>query len=155
MKPRVTAGLAREAGGGGVGARRVDEAGMAAFGAALARDLRPPAVVAIAGELGTGKTTLVRAVARALGVTEPVTSPTFALVHRYAGAASTVYHVDAYRLRRPAEAADLGLDEMAAQPDAVVLVEWPERLGSELPEPTTRIRLSYTEDLDVRAIEVG
>lgn len=137
-----------------MGAQRVDEAGLAAVGAELARGLRPPAVVAIAGELGAGKTTLVRAIARALGVTEPVTSPTFALVHRYAGSATTIYHVDAYRLRRPAEAADLGLDEMAAQPDAVVLVEWPERLGDELPEPTSRIRLSYTEDLDIRAIEV-
>ncbi len=140
-----------------MGARRVDEAALTRFGAELARSLRPPppAVVAIAGELGAGKTTLVRAIARGLGVTEPVTSPTFALVHRYEGAAGAVYHVDAYRLRRPADAADLGLDDMVAEPDAVVLIEWPERLGSAMPAPTHRITLAYADDPLLRTLEVG
>jgi tRNA threonylcarbamoyladenosine biosynthesis protein TsaE len=139
-----------------VGARRVDEAALARFGAEFARSLRPPppVVVAMAGDLGTGKTTLVRAIARALGVTEPVTSPTFALVHRYAGVATTVYHVDAYRLRRAADAADLGLDDMLGEPDSVVLIEWPERLGDALPPVTHRIALAYTEDPLVRELEV-
>ena len=67
-----------------MGGRRVAEPELARLGGELAAAFRcpPPAVVAISGELGTGKTTLVRAIARALGVTEPVTSPTFALVHR-------------------------------------------------------------------------
>ena len=82
-----------------MGGRRVAEAELARFGEAFARSLRPPPAVAvgIAGDLGAGKTTLVRAIARGLGVDEPVTSPTFALVHRYAGQGATVYHVDAYR----------------------------------------------------------
>ena len=140
-----------------MGARRVDEAALAAFGVEFARSLRPPpaAVVAIAGELGAGKTTLVRAIARGLGVTEPVTSPTFALVHRYEGTATPVYHVDAYRLRRPADAADLGLDDMVAERNAVVLIEWPERLGSAMPAATHRIALSYTDDPLLRALEVA
>ncbi len=137
-----------------MGARRVDEAALAAFGAEFARALRRPAVVAIAGELGAGKTTLVRAIARALGVTEPVTSPTFALVHRYEGAATTVYHVDAYRLRRPADAADLGLDDMTAERDSVVLIEWPERLGGAMPAATHRISLAYDDDPLFRRLEV-
>ena len=139
-----------------MGGRRVDEGALARFGAEFARALRPPppVVVAIAGELGTGKTTLVRAVARALGVTEPVTSPTFALVHRYTGTATTVYHVDAYRLRRAADAADLGLDDMLDEPHSVVLIEWPERLGEALPEPAHRITLAYTDDPLLRELDV-
>ena len=139
-----------------MGGRRVDEAELARFGAEFARGLRPPppVVVAIGGELGAGKTTVVRAIARALGVTEPVTSPTFALVHRYAGAAATVDHVDAYRLRRAADAADLGLDDMLAERDSVVLIEWPERLGAALPPPQHRVRLAYADDPTIRLLEV-
>jgi tRNA threonylcarbamoyladenosine biosynthesis protein TsaE len=139
-----------------VDGRRVAEPELARLGAELAGAFRPPppVVVAITGDLGTGKTTLVRAIARALGVTEPVTSPTFALVHRYAGRATSVYHVDAYRLRRAADAADLGLDDMLAEPDSVVLIEWPERLGEALPAPTHRIALAYTDDPLMRTVSV-
>ncbi len=141
-----------------MGERRVDEAALAAFGAEFARGLRPPPAVAvgIAGELGTGKTTLVRAIARALGVTEPVTSPTFALVHRYRAArdpVATVYHVDAYRLRKPEEAVDLGIDDAMGESDSVVLIEWPERLGDFLPELAHRIRLAYADAPDLRTLE--
>ncbi len=136
--------------------RRVDEAGLARFGEEFARRLRPPpaVVVAVSGELGAGKTTLIRAVARGLGVTEPVTSPTFALVHRYAGAGSGVYHVDAYRLRRAADAADLGLDDMLAEA-AVVLIEWPEKLGAALPPVDHRIALAYADDPLLRTLELA
>jgi tRNA threonylcarbamoyladenosine biosynthesis protein TsaE len=134
--------------------RRVDEAALARFGEELSRSLRPPVAVGIAGELGTGKTTLVRAIAHGLGVTEPVTSPTFALVHRYAGAGTTVYHVDGYRLKKPAEAADLGLDDALAEKDSVILVEWPERLGLALPPLAHTIRLAYTDDPQIRTLEV-
>lgn len=139
-----------------MGGRRVDEAALARFGEAFARSLRPPPSVAvgIAGELGTGKTTLVRAIARGLGVREPVTSPTFALVHRYAGMRTTVYHVDAYRLKPSDWAADLGLDDALAERDSVVLIEWPERLGRALPPLAHRIRLAYTEDDAIRELEV-
>ncbi|HVM42064.1 MAG TPA: tRNA (adenosine(37)-N6)-threonylcarbamoyltransferase complex ATPase subunit type 1 TsaE [Gemmatimonadales bacterium] len=139
-----------------MGGRRVDEAALERFGAELAGRLRPPppVVVAIGGELGTGKTTLVRAIARALGVREPVTSPTFALVHRYAGTGVTIYHVDAYRLRRAADAADLGLDDMLAEPDSVVLIEWPERLGPAMPPATLRVALAYAGDPLLRTVEV-
>jgi len=131
----------------------VDEAELEAWGAAFARGLRAPVVVGISGDLGTGKTTLVRSVARALGVKGPVTSPTFALVHRYDGGDVTVYHVDAYRLTSPAEAADLGFDEMLADPRAVVLVEWPERLGAAAPPQTHRISLAYGGDDGHRRLE--
>ncbi len=136
--------------------RRVDEAALARFGEEFARALRPPppVVVGITGELGTGKTTLVRANAGGLGVEEPVTSPTFALVHRYAGRGATVYHVDGYRLKAPSEALDLGLDDILSEPDSVVLIEWPERLGKLLPVLSHRIDLRYTDDPLIRTLEV-
>lgn len=137
-----------------MGGRRVDEAALARFGEEFARTLRPPVAIGIAGELGTGKTTLVKAIARALGVRESVTSPTFALVHRYAGAGTTVYHVDGYRLRKPGEAADLGLDDALAEPDSVVLIEWPERLGSGLPPLAHHIVLEYADDPLIRVLSV-
>lgn len=133
--------------------RLVDEAALAAWGAAFAARLRLPAVVGLSGELGAGKTTLIRAIATGLGVTAPVTSPTFALVHRYDGAACTVYHVDGYRLKRPAEAIDLGIDDMLHEQDVVILIEWPERLGATLPPLTHRIALAHTDDDLVRCLE--
>ena len=124
----------------------VDEAGLAAWGRAFALSLPRPAVVALQGELGAGKTTLARAISAALGVREPVTSPTFALVHRYSANGTRVYHVDAYRLKADDEARDLGFDEMLSDPQAVILVEWPERLGAHAPPFTHRVRLAYAGD---------
>jgi tRNA threonylcarbamoyladenosine biosynthesis protein TsaE len=121
--------------------RLVAEDELRAWGEAFGRTLARPAVVAVSGELGAGKTTLIRAIAAGMGVTEPVTSPTFALVHRYVSPGGSVYHVDAYRLK-PRDTADLGLDDMLAEPDAVVLIEWPERLGDAAPPFTHRIRLA-------------
>lgn len=136
-----------------MGSARVDEAQLAAWGGEFARGLTPPAVVGISGELGAGKTTLVRAIASGLGVAEPVTSPTFALVHRYAARGVTVYHVDAYRVKCPDDAVDLGFDDMLAEPDAVVLIEWPERLGAAAPALTHRVALAHTGEDGTRRLE--
>jgi len=135
-----------------VGSVRVDEAGLAAWGREFAASVRAPVVVGLSGELGAGKTTLVRAIAGALGVTQPVTSPTFAFVHRYDGRAVTVFHVDAYRIRRDDETRDLGFDEMLAEPGAVVLIEWPERLGAAAPRLDHHLRLAYGPDPRTREI---
>ncbi len=134
---------------------RVNEAQLADWGRTFAGTLAPPATVGVSGELGAGKTTLIRAIAAALGVREPVTSPTFALVHRYEGPAVTVYHVDAYRLRRPEDARDLGIEDMQADPRAVVLVEWPERLGHRAPAFTHRIALGYADEPGARQVEAS
>jgi tRNA threonylcarbamoyladenosine biosynthesis protein TsaE len=136
-----------------VGSARVDEAQLAAWGEGFARALRRPAVVALSGELGAGKTTLVRAIARGLGVSDPVTSPTFALVHRYQAGGAPVWHVDAYRLKPADDVRDLGFEEMAKEPQGVVLVEWPERLGVAAPDFTHRIHLGYTDEDGIRHLE--
>ncbi len=130
----------------------VDEPGLVAWGRAFAATLRPPVVVGLSGELGAGKTTLVRAIAGALGVTQPVTSPTFALVHRYDGPGVTVYHVDAYRLRQDDEARDLGFEDMLADPGAVVLIEWPERLAAAAPRLDHHLHLAYGPDAATREL---
>jgi tRNA threonylcarbamoyladenosine biosynthesis protein TsaE len=112
-----------------------------ALGAELAGALRPGDVVLVSGELGSGKTTLVRGAARALGVTAPVTSPTFTIGRRYGGDVP-VAHVDLYRLdslagEDPALLADyLG-------PDLVTFVEWPERAGGRAPDAAWRVRLEH------------
>jgi tRNA threonylcarbamoyladenosine biosynthesis protein TsaE len=91
-----------------------------------------PRLVILRGDLGAGKTTLVKGIVAALGAADPeeVTSPTFTLVHEYQGTRVKVYHLDLYRLETERELATLGLEEMIAQPDALVLVEWGEKFAS-------------------------
>ncbi len=108
------------------------EAQLAEWAAECAARLAWPSCVAIHGELGAGKTTLVRALAAALGVTDAVTSPTYALVHEYRAPRGVVHHLDLYRLDRPEQLAQLGWDEMLGS-SGIVLVEWPERAGDALP----------------------
>ena len=110
--------------------RSVD--GTLALGEKLAEILRPPMLVILRGEVGAGKTTLVKGIAAALGaaVEEDVTSPTFTLVHEYENERVHLFHLDLYRLEREEQIAVLGLEEMLAEPNALVLVEWGERFES-------------------------
>jgi len=94
-----------------------------AIAAALAALLRAGDLVVLAGEMGAGKTRFAAALCRALGVGEPVTSPTFNLVHRHLTAGGEIWHVDVYRLERSAEVDDLGLAD-ALEDGAIVIVEW-------------------------------
>ncbi len=106
--------------------------GTLALGEKLAEILRPPMLVILRGEVGAGKTTLVKGIAAALGaaVEEDVTSPTFTLVHEYESERVHLFHLDLYRLEREEQIAVLGLEEMMAEPNALVLVEWGERFES-------------------------
>jgi len=117
---------------------------MVAWGERFGRAAHPPLVVTLRGELGTGKTTLARAICKGYGVREDVTSPTFAIVHEYAAPKSPVLHLDLYRLRGPAELPALGWDELVGS-DALVLIEWPERAGSAVPADHVPITLQHLE----------
>jgi tRNA threonylcarbamoyl adenosine modification protein YjeE len=126
-----------------------DLAATAALGARIAAVLRPGDLVALAGDLGAGKTTLARAILAALGVDESVPSPTFTLVQSYRTARFPVGHYDLYRLKSPSEIAELGLEE--ALEDGAALVEWPER--APLPEGLS-VQLDY-DGANRRAILEG
>ncbi|WP_263383945.1 tRNA (adenosine(37)-N6)-threonylcarbamoyltransferase complex ATPase subunit type 1 TsaE [Granulicella arctica] len=107
--------------------------GTLAIGQNVAELMLPaPKLIVLRGELGAGKTTLVKGIATFLGAAEPedVTSPTFTLVHSYQGKTIRLYHLDLYRLETERELLTLGIDEMAAEPDALVLVEWGEKFPS-------------------------
>jgi tRNA threonylcarbamoyladenosine biosynthesis protein TsaE len=115
---------------------------LVAWGESLGRALTPPQLVAISGDLGAGKTTLIQAICRGYGVTEPVTSPTFALVHEYRAPRSPVFHIDLYRLDRPADLTSIGWDDIV-RAEALILVEWPERAGDRLPSAHVPIDLEH------------
>ncbi len=123
-----------------------------AVGAEIAADLQPGDVVLVRGELGAGKTTLVRGAARALGVTDPVTSPTFGIGHRYRGSKVTVAHLDLYRLAGLGQEAP-GLLEDYLGPDSVAFVEWPEEGSPELGGARARVTIAHGGG-DRRQIEV-
>lgn len=112
-----------------------------ALGAALGRVIGVGDVVALEGELGAGKTTLARGIARGLGFAGEVASPTFPIVQTYEGSGLRIplWHVDLYRIDDPAELAELGLDD--ARGDAALVIEWPERLGAALWADSLRLRL--------------
>lgn len=109
-----------------------DEAATQALGAALAASLRPGDVVALSGPLGSGKTTLARALLHALGERGEVPSPSFAIVQPYDTLSLPVWHADLYRLEDPSELPEIGLDEVLA--DGALIVEWPERAAGAWPE---------------------
>ena len=126
-----------------------------AWGESFGRAARPPLIVALAGDLGAGKTTLARAICRGYGVTEVVTSPTYALVHQYAAPASSVFHLDLYRLERESELTNLGWDDIMAE-HALVIVEWPERAGDQLPPGHVPLALEHLPGhVDQRVLLAG
>jgi tRNA threonylcarbamoyl adenosine modification protein YjeE len=131
------------------------EAELSAWGERFGRAASAPLIVTISGDLGAGKTTLVRAICRGYGVTEEVTSPTFALVHRYSAPRSPVFHADLYRLESPDELANIGWDELLNE-DALILVEWPERAHGQIPRVHVPISLQHLEsDPDRRLLYAG
>jgi tRNA threonylcarbamoyladenosine biosynthesis protein TsaE len=127
-------------------------------GRKLARLLKPPQLLLLRGELGTGKTTLVKGIAQALDAAEPdeVTSPTFTLVHEYEGTQDgkpvKLYHIDVYRLEGERQLETLGLDELLT-PDALVLVEWGDKFKSIKKRSTGEIMIT-SEGGDARKIAV-
>lgn len=135
----------------------LDEAALVRWGAAVGAGAARPLVLALRGDLGAGKSTLARAVARGAGVEGEIPSPTFNLVLRYETERGRVSHLDLYRLERPDEVWELGWEELG-EADELVMIEWPERAESLLPQP--RWEVSLAEEADprarrVRAVAVG
>ncbi|WP_018413044.1 tRNA (adenosine(37)-N6)-threonylcarbamoyltransferase complex ATPase subunit type 1 TsaE [Methyloversatilis thermotolerans] len=123
-----------------------DSAATEQLGAALASALRPGLCIFLEGDLGAGKTTLVRGLLRAVGHSGKVKSPTFTLLESYAISSLNfpLYHFDFYRFSHPDEFIEAGLDEFFGQTGeqaGVCLVEWPDKAGAHLPQPDLRIAL--------------
>lgn len=125
------------------------------WGVRLGRQIVPPLVITLDGDLGAGKTTLARAICTGFGVQDDVTSPTFAIVHVYEAPKSPVYHIDLYRLDGPRDLQNIGWDDLV-QSDALLLIEWPGRAGELLPIDHLPIQLRHVEaDPDRRVLYAG
>jgi len=121
--------------------------------ARIAAGLRVGDCVTLKGELGAGKTTLARAILRALGVAEHVPSPTFTLIQAYETVRGTVFHFDLYRVEDVRELEELGFDEALEQ--GIVLVEWPERAAGRLPPNAVSVALAMEGHAGRSAIVSG
>lgn len=124
-----------------------------ALGAAFAGELRPGDVVALFGDLGTGKTRFVLGACRRLGMTGPVTSPTFTLVNEYEGKTGKIVHVDLYRIGSRAQLAELGLEEYF-DGSAICFVEWAEQARDLLPAVHYEVHLAHGADATERSVTI-
>lgn len=122
-----------------------------------AKNLHGGEVLLLYGELGAGKTTFMQGLAKGLGVTRNILSPTFIIMRTYQLSSKkderTLYHVDLYRIESEKEVIDLGLVELMGDQDTIVAIEWPEKLGSLLPEKKKEIFFEYNGE-DQRTITI-
>ena len=125
-----------------------------AFGRTLTRLLAPPKLVLLRGDLGAGKTTLIKGIAAGFGAAseEDVTSPTFTLVHEYRGPLANLYHIDLYRVDTPRQLETLGLDDLVAE-DSILLIEWGEKFARFVRDRDVEITLERVGEND-RTIKV-
>ena len=121
------------------------------IGYALGKELRKGDVVSLRGSLGAGKTVLAKGIARALGITESIVSPTFTLVQEYDGTMK-LYHLDLYRLSGDDEFESMGGEEFL-YPDGITLIEWAEKIEDMMPDDAFRVTVAILED-GSRSIEI-
>jgi tRNA threonylcarbamoyladenosine biosynthesis protein TsaE len=127
----------------------------------FAKDLHGGEVLALYGDLGSGKTTFMQGLAKGLGITRNIISPTFLIMRTYTTGSdiqklgiTTLYHLDLYRIETDTEAIDLGIQELMGSPENIVALEWPDKIENLLPEKRINIYFTYIGD-DVREIRIG
>lgn len=130
-----------------------DEAETEAFGLMLAENAEAGDVIGLVGDLGTGKTALTKYIAKGLGVSEQVSSPTFNIVKEYSSGRMPLYHFDVYRLSDGDELFDIGGDEYF-DGNGLCVVEWADIVLSAMPEDTILIRIEYTENEGERMLTI-
>ena len=125
------------------------------FAAEFAKQIQPGMILLLNGDLGAGKTAFTRGFARGLGITEPVSSPTFTIVQEYPwGNGKMLYHMDLYRITDSDAALAFGIDDFLFDPNAISIIEWPERAEDLYPPEAIRIDISHTEDENTRIIRI-
>ena len=129
------------------------ESEMREFGLELARNAEAGDVIALIGDLGTGKTTLTKYIAEGLGVKETISSPTFTIVKEYKSGRLPLYHFDVYRLGDGEEFLDIGAEEFLYG-DGVCVIEWADIVSAVLPENAIAVKLSYGETEGTRIIQI-
>ncbi len=110
-------------------------------------------IILLDGEMGSGKTTLVKHLVKNLGGTDEVSSPTFALVNEYQTPDKKIYHFDLYRLEDETEALDFGIEEYFADENALIFIEWPQIIETYIPENSQKIRI-IVKNSDTRILEI-
>lgn len=115
---------------------------VAEFGRKLADDLKPGDIIALIGELGTGKTTLTKYIAEGLGITDKVTSPTFTIVSEYHSGKLPLFHFDVYRLENPEDIFEAGIEEYFSR-GGISVIEWADMIVEILPDDTKYIFMEY------------
>ena len=104
-------------------------------------------IIFLEGDLGTGKTTLVKEILKSLGLSEPVTSPTFTIIEPYLIKDKKIYHIDLYRIESRKELEVLGIEEYSAENDCLIFIEWPEKAEGFFSEYDLKIRLSHINEI--------
>lgn len=116
------------------------------FGKSVARAVEKGAVISLVGDLGAGKTTFTKGVARGLGIMDNVTSPTFTILNEYVGEEKRLYHFDFYRIEDPDELVELGFEDYFPSTDGLTIVEWVEKAPSVLPKKFYQITFEKIDD---------
>jgi len=115
------------------------------LGERMGKAATPGMVIALTGELGAGKTTLVQGIAKGLGVTDYVTSPSFVIISEFKGSIP-LCHFDFYRLEGPSQIEELGIDEYFSRKDSVCVIEWAEKLGGLLPDSAAKVTIEIVSE---------
>lgn len=130
-----------------------NEEDMEKLGMGLVSRLGPGSVVALTGNLGAGKTTFTKAIAKGLGITDLIVSPTFTLIHEYSGGRMPLYHFDLYRIEDDEELYELGYEEYFYG-EGICVIEWADRIGDYLPEDAVHVHIDYGVGENERIVEI-